>query len=186
MFSYNCKYNKITAVLFSQFYTNNKPYSSHNLSQFKNLENISLTYPSLMLFCFFAPFFFSLCYFTARLLRNLNDSFPRAIFFSLHSCRNYSQTCPMICWKTAETPPWSWNTPPAAIKRPATGNTCMLLLLFGFRMNTRYKNNKRKARHGKETHNAIPLCSAMCRVSWYLSDQFLLSLFGRIIRILSR
>ncbi|XP_039988381.1 centrosomal protein of 152 kDa isoform X2 [Xiphias gladius] len=37
------------------------------------------------------------------------------------SCTNCSQTCPMICWRTAETPPpQSWSTLLAAIKTLAT------------------------------------------------------------------
>lgn len=51
--------------------------------------------------------------------------FHVSIFFPLYSCRNCSRTCPMICWKTAETPPQSWNTPPAAIKTLAAGNKRM-------------------------------------------------------------
>lgn len=37
------------------------------------------------------------------------------------SCRSCSLTCQMTCWKTAETPPQSWTTPPAAIKTPPIG-----------------------------------------------------------------
>lgn len=79
---------------------------------------------STLLLC--SHFFSTYCYFTARLLSNLNDSFPCVCLFSRFSCRNCSQTCLMTCWTTVETPPpQSWSTPPAAIKTLAAGNKNM-------------------------------------------------------------
>lgn len=104
-------------------------FSICNLNNFLSFTNYFLF---KMGFCQIIPqtalrlcshFFLPCCYFTAWLLSNVNDSFPCAYFFSLSSCRNCSQTCPMICWMTVETPPpQSWSTPPAAIKTLAAGN----------------------------------------------------------------
>lgn len=69
---------------------------------------------------------FSIWVAVQQLRSNPTDSLPCADFCS---CRSCSQTCRTTCWRTVETPPQSWTTPPAAIKTPPTGK-CVDCLVF--------------------------------------------------------
>lgn len=106
--------NVIVALLFSVSLKNNQ------LNQMRLTLLFSFMGKAFMkagYVCFTAPCF-SIWAALRQLRSNPTDSLPCAVFCS---CRSCSRTCQMTCWKTAETPPQSWITPPAAIKTPPIG-----------------------------------------------------------------